>query len=94
MGRIGAVFLYGFLLAAGCGNGLSGSYADETGVTRYEFQSGGRARISVLGSTVNAEYTLDGDKVLVTSPQGTVVLKRDGDRLYGPMGLELLRQPH
>jgi hypothetical protein len=48
--------------------------------------------ISVLGATVAAEYTLDGDRVLVTSPQGTVVLTHNDDRLYGPMGLELVRQ--
>lgn len=84
--------LMGVLLIAGCGKDLDGTYVDRAGVTQYEFRPGGRARISVLGSTVSAEYTVDGDRVLVTSPQGTVVLKRDSDRLYGPMGLELVRQ--
>lgn len=77
--------------AAGCGGDFSGTYADEAGVTRYEFRPDGRVQIDVLGTTVIAEYTLDGDRVLVTSPQGTVVLTRNEDRLYGPMGLELLR---
>jgi len=82
----------GVLLSAGCGNGMSGTFEDEAGVTRYEFEPGGGARISVLGATVAAEYTRDGDRILVTSPQGTVVLTRKGDTLYGPTGLELLRQ--
>ena len=81
------------LMVSGCGNGsLSGTYADADNVTAYAFQDDGRATISVLGTTVAAEYTLDGDRVLVTSAQGTVVLRHSGDRLYGPMGLELIRR--
>ena len=38
------------------------------------------------------EYQLDDDKVFVSSAQGTVVLTRRGERLYGPMGLELVPQ--
>ena len=75
-----------------CGNDLTGTYADEPGVTQYVFAGNGDVRISVLGSEVDAEYRLDGDKVLVTSAQGTVVLTRRDERLYGPMGLELSRR--
>lgn len=91
---LAAVVIGALIAGAACGGGLSGTYADDAGVTSYEFGPDGRARISVLGTTVVAEYTLDGDRVLVTSPQGTVVLTRDEDRLYGPMGLELMRQRH
>ena len=76
----------------GCGNGVSGTYADDAGVTRYTFAGNGGVTIHVLGAEVEAEYSLDGDKVLVSSAQGTVVLQRRDDRLYGPMGLELTRQ--
>ena len=76
----------------GCGGGFNGTYADEAGVTRYEFRSDGRTQIDVLGTTVFGEYRLDGKRVFVTSPQGTVVLTRNEDRLLGPMGLELIRQ--
>jgi len=92
MGRIVIVLMGFLLLASGCSNDLPGTYADRAGVTQYEFRPDGSARISVLGSTVSAEYTVDGNRVIVTSPQGTVVLKRDSQRLYGPMGLELVRQ--
>ena len=86
----GALTVTAVLLAAGgCGGGISGTYADEGNVTAYEFRRDGQATILVLGTSVAAEYKLDGDRVLVTSPQGTVVLRRAGDRLYGPMGLEL-----
>lgn len=80
------------LATASCGGALTGTYEDEAGETRYEFRWDGRASISILGTVVDAEYRLDGDRVLVTSPQGTVVLTRSEDRLYGPMGLELVRQ--
>ena len=85
--------LAALILVAGCEAGLSGRYADEAEVTVYEFHDDGRAEIHVLGETAAAEYTLDNDRVIVSSPQGTVVLRRDGDRLRGPMGLTLVRQP-
>lgn len=78
--------------ASGCERGLSGTYEDESGVTSYAFAANGSVHISVLGSRVDAEYRLDGDKVFVSSAQGTVVLTRRDGRLYGPMGLELVRR--
>lgn len=87
------VIFCALLMLAGCGGGIAGTYEDEAGVTRYAFAADGAVRIHVLGAYVDAEYRLDGDKVLVTSAQGTVVLTRREDRLVGPMGLELLRQP-
>ena len=78
---------------AGCGDDLVGTYADDANVTRYAFSGDGTVTILVLGNEVAAEYHRDGDKVLVSSAQGTVVLTQRDDRLYGPMGLELTRQP-
>ena len=74
-----------------CSDELNGTYADDPGVTQYVFAGNGDVKISVLGSEVDAEYRLDGDKVLVTSAQGTVVLTRRDERLFGPMGLALSR---
>jgi len=78
------------LLVTGCSDRLSGLYVDRDGVTTYEFRDDGQAVIFVLGARITAEYTIDGDKVLVTSPQGTIVLTRKGDQLLGPMGMELV----
>jgi len=88
--RIALVLLPFFLTA--CGTGVSGTYGDVDGITTYHFSRDGRARIFVLGARIEAEYTVDGNKVLVTSPQGTIVLTRNGEKLFGPMGLELARQ--
>lgn len=86
------VFLTSAIALGACGNDIAGTYTDEAGVTQYAFAGNGEVRILVLGSEVDAEYRLDKDKVLVSSAQGTVVLTRRDDRLYGPMGLELIRQ--
>lgn len=84
------------LLALGAGGcrdaALSGTWQDRQAETTYRFSDDGRVTVSVLDASVAAEYTVDGDRVLVTSPQGTVVLKRREDRLYGPMGQELVRR--
>ncbi|MDX1499667.1 MAG: hypothetical protein R3176_07215 [Woeseiaceae bacterium] len=81
------------IVSACGGDAMSGTYADEASITQYEFHRDGRATVHVLGTTVPAEYTRDGDRVFVTSAQGTVVLRHSGDHLYGPMGLELTRRP-
>jgi hypothetical protein len=81
------------VLLTACGQpAISGVYEDAMGITRYEFHRGGKVYMTVLGTTVAAEYRLDGDKVLVTSPQGTLVLTRQDGRLFGPMGMELAKQ--
>jgi hypothetical protein len=82
------------LLAWGCGGPSPvGVYTDASGATRYEFRPDGRVFISVLGATVTGAYETDRDRILISAPQGTVVLVRKDGRLQGPMGLELLPQP-
>lgn len=85
--------LLALLALAGCSQAdLVGTYEDGLGITRYEFQGEGRVHVSVLGTTVVADYLLENDKVLVTGPQGTLVLTRRNDALHGPMGLILTRR--
>ncbi len=87
-----ALALFLSLLAAGCSPPLSGIYADASGATQYEFRSDGKVYISVLGATASGNYEANADRVLITGPQGTVVLIRNRDQLLGPMGLELTRK--
>lgn len=79
------------LLASACSRDVSGLYTDLSGITQYEFRSDGQVYISVFGATVSGTYEVASDRVLVTTPQGTVVLLRKDGRLEGPMGLELAR---
>lgn len=80
------------LLLAACEERLDGTWDDTSGNLSYEFRPDGRVRIQALGSVVSGEYTLDGDRVVLTSPQGTVVLQRAGDKLDGPMGARFTRR--
>lgn len=90
--RIGILVLMAWLGFVSCArDDFVGTYGDELGMTRYEFHNNGRVHISVLGTTVLAEYRLDSDKVLVSGPQGALVLTRRTDELHGPMGLVLTR---
>lgn len=73
----------------GCGPRVAGVYVDASGATQYEFRPTGEVFISVLGTTVSARYEENAERILVSGPQGTVVLIRKHDRLEGPMGLEL-----
>lgn len=81
------------LALPGCArDDLVGTYEDELGMIRYDFLGQGQVHVAVLGTTVVAEYRLEDDRVLVTGPQGTLVLTRHNDALHGPMGLRLHRQ--
>lgn len=91
MRRLVVALLMALALAA-CDRSLSGTWQDAEGEASYRFEPDGTASVTVLGARVAAEYTVDGDKVLVSSPQGTVVLKMKQGRLYGPMDRELVRR--
>lgn len=79
------------LLTWGCAPSISGTYTDASGATQYEFRPDGKVYISVLGATASGNYEANAERVLITGPQGTVLLVRERDRLLGPMGLELSR---
>ena len=81
------------LLLAACGQRLAGSWVDTDGITTYEFHDDGIVRISALGAHVKADYRVDGDRVVISSPQGALVLTQDDRQLHGPMGLVLVPVP-
>lgn len=85
--------LLAWLPLSACVRAPAGVYADASGSTRYEFRPDGRVYISVFGTTVSGAYEANRERILISGPQGTVVLLRKADRLQGPMGLELLLQP-
>jgi hypothetical protein len=65
------------LLLAACGGGMSGTYQGEAGSIKFE---SGKA-YATLGpaSTLELKYSTDGDKILLKSPQGNLVLTRNAD---------------
>lgn len=89
---VGGLALLVWLGMVGCArDDVVGTYEDEFGMTRYEFQRQGRVYVSVLGTTVAGQYRLEGDRIVLVGPQGTVVLTRRNGQLHGPMGLVLQR---
>ncbi len=73
--------LLGFTLTlSGCGDSLAGKkYVEESGNDGIEFKSGNKAYVTLMGHTIEAEYSTDGDKVLIKANGQNLVLTRTGD---------------
>lgn len=82
------------LLLAACGSGIEGTYTDPTGVAKYEFESGGKVYMSLLGVKVEQKYEVDGKHIKIMTSSGTQILTRlDDGSLEGPLGIKLRKQP-
>ena len=82
------------LLLAACGSGIEGTYTDPTGVAKYEFESGGKVYMSLLGVKVEQKYEVDGNHIKIMTSSGTQILTRlDDGSLEGPLGIKLKKQP-
>ena len=80
------------LATAGCGARLSGTYAEEQGDGRLEFQDDGTVYVTTFGGTIACTYELDDAHVIVKGPRGSQVLLRDGERLQGGLGAVFVKQ--
>lgn len=59
----------------------------------YTFDSNGKVIVNIMGTNQEMDYTIDGDKIKIKSPTGTVVLMRQKDgSLVGPMDTKLIKQ--
>lgn len=63
-------------LLAACGGGMSGTY--EGGMGSLTF-NGGKADLNAIGNTFEMDYSTDGDKIVLKTPQGNVVVTRNAD---------------
>lgn len=81
-------------MLAGCTPGLSGTYGDEMGVSRYVFRSDGKITVEVMGVSQQTRYSRDGDqlRIQLLDGEGTLdfSIAEDGS-LSGPMGVRLLK---
>lgn len=81
-------------LLAACGARLEGTYADPTGIAKYDFQSGGKVYVSLFGVTTEQKYEIDGKHVKILMSSGTQILNLlDDGSLEGPLGIKLKKQP-
>jgi hypothetical protein len=75
-----ALFCAAFLAA--CGGGLDGTYASSNGAMSVKFASG-KAYVESFGGTAQVDYQVDGDQVILKSPNGNMVLTRNHDGSLG-----------
>jgi hypothetical protein len=77
------------LLAAGCGGGVQGTYADPSGAFVLDLKSGGQATFAFAGQTAACTYVVSGSTVNLTcggdAGTTTLTLQSDGT-LTGPPG--------
>lgn len=82
------VSLLATLLLAACGGGMNGSYKGGNGLVELNFH-GSKVDAKVMGATHELSYSTDGDKIILQSPQGKLVVtrNRDGslDTPWGPL---------
>jgi len=64
------------LLLAACGSSISGTYAGDMGTIKFE---SGKAYATLLNATRELNYSTDGNKVVLQSPEGNLVLTRNAD---------------
>jgi len=64
------------LLLAACRGGMSGTY--EGGMGSLTFNSG-KADATLMGNTIEMDYTTDGNRIVLKSPQGNLVVTRNSD---------------
>jgi len=78
---------------AGCDGGLSGTFEDAESRSSIEFKPDGQCYLTILGGTVQGDYEIDGDKVIVRTNGQNMVLTRHGDQLEGgPLGMKFTRR--
>lgn len=81
----GAMLLSAVLIT-GCSSGLNGTYSTSHGAISVKFESR-HAYFTTPAGTIETEYEVDGDKVILKSQMGNFVLTRNKDgSLEGPMG--------
>ncbi len=92
-GRLLLPLLAMFLIVA-CSKGIEGTYTNESasaaGIEEtFTFDGDGK----VIVDNHEMDYTIDGDKIKIKSPDGTIVFMRQKDgSLVGPSDIKLIKQ--
>lgn len=74
-----ASILLATLLLAACGGGASGTYVDSSGSTAMTLSSGTAQLDLGPSAKMQMKYSVDGDKIVLHSVQGDLVLTRHPD---------------
>lgn len=89
------LLMLAMLLLTACGSGIEGTYSDPTGVAKYEFESGGKVYMSLLGVKTEQKYVVDGKhiKIITASGNTQIFTRLEDGSLEGPLGIKLKKQP-
>jgi len=64
------------LLLIACSDGMGGTYEGSLGTIKFE---SGKAYTTLMTMTLEMDYSIDGNKIVLHSPQGDLVLTRNAD---------------
>jgi hypothetical protein len=64
-------------LLAACGSRMSGHYKNPNELMEIEFKGSNTAYLSMIGTTMEVKYRVDGDHVVFDTPQGQLVFTRN-----------------
>lgn len=70
--------LFAVLLLAACSSGMSGTYEGGNGMVTLTFH-GSKVDVTVFNQTHELSYSTDGDKIILDSQQGKLVVPRNND---------------
>jgi uncharacterized lipoprotein YehR (DUF1307 family) len=78
-----AIVVLTAIVLTGCGKSMSGTYAND--MMQVEFKSGSKAYLTMKmsGSTVEASYSVDGDKITLKNQAGNIVFTQNSDGTLG-----------
>ena len=89
------------LALAACGQKMSGTYESVTpkgmeGLYSLEFISGSKAKLVAMGTKGEIKYSLDGDKLTISTPEGSSyegqIQSNDSFQLSLPIGDTVFRK--
>jgi hypothetical protein len=76
------------------GQRLEGTYTDSMGMVEYTFKRNGKMTISMMGSEIETNYDVEGNKIKLLQPGGAAVvltLSKEGT-IQGPLGMTLTKK--
>lgn len=86
-----AVLALACTLLAACGSSMSGHYKNPNDLMEIEFKSGNTAYLSMVGTTLEVKYRLDGDHIVFDTPQGQLVFTKNSNGTLEGAGFVLSR---
>jgi len=75
--------------AAGCGNGIEGTYGDAASPHKIQLKSGGKAVFTFMNQPMDCTYTVDQKKIMLDCKDGNPIpltLSDDNTTLIMPPG--------